>query len=189
MFIESHKAALSSFDADIEPYMVDGVVADSEGALSVMLPLARNTIAIKFAENDHSVAEMVARAFTLFENFCTSDQAYAFYNEMMENPKLYDRVMQFVTLMLIADEPLGTLTISKAVDKKHAKLLSDVRLVGGIFGFYDKETKVYTDDITCITHLNGTTKELTLPPEKVLMLMSYYINGQRVLTMMPWWWV
>jgi len=56
MFIESHKAALSSFDADIEPYMVDGVVADSEGALSVMLPLARNTIAIKFAENDHSGA-------------------------------------------------------------------------------------------------------------------------------------
>ena len=70
------------------------------------LCLARNTIAIKFAENDHSVAEMVARAFTLFENFCTSDQAYAFYNEMMENPKLYDRVMQFVTLMLIADKPL-----------------------------------------------------------------------------------
>jgi hypothetical protein len=105
---------------------------------------------------------------------------------MMENPKLYDRVMQFVTLMLIADKPLGTLAISKAVDKKHAKLLSDVRLIGGIFGFYDKETKVYTDDITCITHLNGTTKELTLPPEKVLMLMSYYINGQRVLTMMPW---
>lgn len=48
MFVEEHKAALLSFDVDIEPYMVDGVVADSEGALSVMLPLARNTIAIKF---------------------------------------------------------------------------------------------------------------------------------------------
>ena len=48
---------------------------------------------------------------------------------MMENPKLYDRVMQFVTLMLIADKPLGTLAISKAVDKKR-KLLSDVRLIG-----------------------------------------------------------
>ena len=56
--------------------------------IDVFIPLARNTIAIKFAEDDHSVAEMVARAFTLFENFCTSDQAYAFYNEMMENPKL-----------------------------------------------------------------------------------------------------
>lgn len=33
MFIEEHKAALLSFDVDIEPYMVDGVVADSEGTL------------------------------------------------------------------------------------------------------------------------------------------------------------
>lgn len=105
---------------------------------------------------------------------------------MMENPKLYDRVMQFVTLMLIADKPLGTLAISKAVNKKHGKLLSDVRLVGEIFGFYDKENKVYTDDINRTAHLNGTTKELTLPPEKILMLMCHYINGQRVMAMMPW---
>ena len=100
MFIEEHKAALLSFDVDIEPYMVDGVVASSEGALSVMLPLARNTIAIKFAEDDPAVAKMVARAFTLFERFCTSEQAYAFYHEMIDSPKLYERVMQFVTLML-----------------------------------------------------------------------------------------
>ena len=81
MFVEEHKAALLSFDVDIEPYMVDGVVADSEGALSVMLPLARNTIAIKFAEDDPAVAKMVARAFTLFERFCSRDQAYDFYND------------------------------------------------------------------------------------------------------------
>lgn len=186
MFIEEHKAALSSFEADIEPYMVDGVVADSEGALSVMLPLARNTIAIKFAEDDPDVAKMVAHAFTMFERFCTSDQAYDFYNDMMDSPKLHDRVMQFVTMMLMVDEPLGTLAISKGVGKKHGKLLSDVRLVGDIFGFYDKETKVYADGITRTAHLNGTTKEITLPPEIILLLMSYYINGQRVLTMMPW---
>ena len=47
---------LLSFDVDIEPYMVDGVVVDSEGALSVMLLLARNTITIKFAEDDPAVA-------------------------------------------------------------------------------------------------------------------------------------
>lgn len=47
---------------------VDGVVADSEGALSVMLPLARNTIAIKFAEDDPDIAKMVAHAFIMFEN-------------------------------------------------------------------------------------------------------------------------
>jgi hypothetical protein len=105
---------------------------------------------------------------------------------MVASPKVYDRVMQFVTMMLIADEPLGTLALSKGVNKKHGKLLSDVRLVGEIFGFYDKEAKAYTDDITRTAHLNGTTKELTLPPEKILMLMCHYINGQRVLTMMPW---
>ena len=186
MFIESHKAALSSFKTDIDLYMVDGVVADSEGALSLMLPLARNAIAIKFAEDDPAVAKMVARAFTLFERFCTSEQAYAFYNDMVASPKVYDRVMQFVTLMLMVDEPLGTLALSKGVNKKHGKLLSDVRLVGEFFGFYDKETKIYTDDITRTAHLNGTTKELTLPPAKVLMLMCYYINGQRVMSMMPW---
>ena len=186
MFIEKHKAALSSFEVDIEPYMVDGVVVDSEGALSVMLPLARNTVAIKFAEDDPDVAKMVAHAFTMFERFCTSDQAYDFYNDMIASPKIYDRVMQFVTMMLIADEPLGTLAISKAVNKKHGKLLSDVRLVGEIFGFYSKETKVYAVDITRTAHLNGTTKELTLPLEIILLLMCYYINGQRVLTMMPW---
>lgn len=186
MFIESHKAALSSFKTDITPYMVDGVVEDDEGALSLMLPLARNAIAIKFAEDDPIVAKMVAHAFIMFEGLCTSEQAYAFYSDMVASPKVYDRVMQFVTLMLIADEPLGTLAISKAVSKKHGKLLSDVRLVGEIFGFYDKEAKVYTDDITRTAHLNGTTKELTLPPEKILMLMCHYINGQRVLTMMPW---
>ena len=150
---------LLSFDVDIEPYMVDGVVVDSEGALSVMLLLARNTITIKFAEDDPAVAKMVARAFTLFERFCTSDEAYAFYHKMIDSPKLHDRVMQFVTLMLIADEPLGTLAISKAVNKKHGKLLSDVRLVGEIFGFYDTERKVYADGITRTAHLNGTTKE------------------------------
>lgn len=186
MFIEEHKAALLSFDVDIERYMVDGVVADNEGALSVMLPLARNTIAIKFAEEDPAVAKMVAHAFALFERLCTSDEAYAFYHEMIGSSKLYERVMQFETLMLMVDEPLGTLAISKAVNKKHGKLLSDVRLVGEIFGFYDKEAKVYTDDINRTAHLNGTTKELTLPPEKILMLMCHYINGQRVMTMMPW---
>lgn len=186
MFIESHKAALSSFKTDIDLYMVDGVVADSEGALSLMLPLARNAIAIKFAEDDDGVARMVARAFTLFERFCTSEQAYTFYRDMVASPKVYDRVMQFVTLMLMVDEPLGTLALSKGVNKKHGKLLSDVRLVGEFFGFYDKETKTYTDDITRTAHLNGTTKELTLPPEKILMLMCHYINGQRVMAMMPW---
>ena len=177
---------LLSFDVDIEPYMVDGVVVDSEGALSVMLLLARNTITIKFAEDDPAVAKMVARAFTLFERFCTSEQAYAFYHEMIGSPKLYDRVMQFVTLMLMVDEPLGTLAISKAVNKKHGKLLSDVRLVGEIFGFYDTERKVYADGITRTAHLNGTTKELTLPPEIILLLMCHYINGQRAVAMMPW---
>lgn len=186
MFIEEHKAALLSFDVDIEPYVVDGVVADSEGALSVMLPLARNTIAIKFAEDDPAVAKMVARAFTLFERFCTSDEAYAFYHEMIDSPKLHDRVMQFVTLMLMVDEPLGTLAISKGISKKHGKVLSDIRLVGEIFGFYDKETKIYADGITQTAHLNGTTKELILPPEIILLLMCYYINGQRILAMMPW---
>jgi hypothetical protein len=186
MFIESHKTALLSFKTDIELYMVDGVVADDKGVLSLMLPLARNAIAIKFAEDDDDIARMVARAFTLFERFCTSEQAYTFYSDMVASPKVYDRVMQFVTLMLMVDEPLGTLAISKAVNKKHGKLLSDIRLVGEIFGFYDKETKIYTDDITRTAHLNGTTKELTLPPEKILMLMCYYINGQRVMSMMPW---
>jgi len=186
MFIDNHKTALSNFKANMEPYMADGVVVDSEGALSVMLPLARNTIAIKFAEDDPIIAKMVAYALTMFERFCTSDQAYAFYNDMIDSPKLHDRVMQFVTMMLMVDEPLGTLTISKAVGKKHGKLLSDVRSVGEIFGFYDKETKVYTDGITRTEHLNGTTKELTLPPKIILLLMCHYINGQRVVTMMPW---
>lgn len=81
MFIKEHKAALLSFEADLAPYMVDGVVADSEGALSVMLPLARHTIAIKFAEDDHDVATMIAYAFTMFERFCSRDQAYDFYND------------------------------------------------------------------------------------------------------------
>ena len=150
-----------------------------------MLPLARNAITIKFAEDD-DIARMVAHAFTMFERFCTSDQAYDFYHKMIGSPKLYERVMQFVTLMLMVDEPLGTLALSQGVNKKHGKLLSDVRLVGEFFGFYDKETKIYTDDITRTAHLNGTTKELTLPPEKILMLMCHYINGQRVVTMMPW---
>ena len=166
MFIESHKAALSSFKTDIDLYMVDGVVADSEGALSLMLPLARNAIAIKFAEDDDGVARMVARAFTLFERFCTSEQAYAFYRDMVASPKVYDRVMQFVTLMLMVDEPLGTLALSKGVNKKHGKLLSDVRLVGEFFGFYDKENKTYTDDITRTTNLNRKKKKLTMPHEK-----------------------
>ena len=186
MFIESHEAALSSFETDIELYMVDGVVADDEGVLSLMLPLARNGIAIKFAEEDPIVAKMVAHAFIMFEGLCTSEQAYAFYSDMIASPKVYDRVMQFVTMMLMVDEPLGTLALSKGVNKKHGKLLSDVRVVGEFFGFYDKETKTYTDDITRTAHANGTTKELILPPEKIMMLMCYYINGQRVLTMMPW---
>lgn len=186
MFIETHKAALLSFETDIKPYMDDGVIVDGEGALSVMLPLARNTVAIKYAEDDPEVAKMAARALTLFERFCTNDEAYAFYNDMMASPKLYDRVMQFVTMMLIADEPLGSLAISKAVNKKHGKMLSDIRLIGDYFGFYDKEAKSYSDDIVRTNHLNGTTKELILPPEKILMLMSYYINGQRVVSMMPW---
>ncbi|CAM4222471.1 hypothetical protein PSAR109036_14580 [Psychrobacter arenosus] len=186
MFIENHKAALLNAEASVEQYMDNGVVVDSEGYLSVMLPMTRNTIALKFAENDPAVAEMVAHAFTMFEKLCTSDQAYAFYHKMIESPKLYDRVMQFIAMMLMTNEPLGTLALSKGVDKKHGKLLSDIRLVGEIFGFYDKETKVYKDGITRTEHLNGTTKELILPPEIVLLLMCYYINGQRVMTMMPW---
>jgi len=119
MFIESHKAALLSFKTDIDLYMVDGVVADSEGALSLMLSLARNAIAIKFAEDDPIVAKMVAHAFIMFEGLCTSEQAYAFYSDMVASPKVYDRVMQFVTLMLMVDEPLGTMVISKAVSMSH----------------------------------------------------------------------
>ena len=76
--------------------------------------------------------------------------------------------------------------MSKAVNKKHGKLLSDVRLVGEVFGFYDKESSVYTDSITCTENPNGMTKELTLPPKIILLLMCHYINGQRVLTIMPW---
>lgn len=186
MFIEKHKAALLSFNVNIEPYMVDGVVKDSEGALSVMLSLARNTIAIKFAEDDPDIAKMVAHAFTMFEKLCASDEAYAFYHEMIDSTNLHDRVMQFVTLMLMVDEPLVTFAISKAVNKKHGKLLSDIRLVGEIFGFYNKETKTYTDNITRTAHLNGTTKELIMPPEKIMILMCHYINGQRVIAMMPW---
>lgn len=186
MFIENNKAALLNAQADVEQYMEDGVVVDSDGYLSVMLPITRNSIAIKFAEDDPGIAKMVAHAFTMFEKLCTSDEAYAFYHEMIDSPKLYDRVMQFITMMLMINEPLGTLSISKGVGKKHGKLLSDVRLVGEIFGFYDKETKVYADGITRTEHLNGTTKELTLPPEIILLLMCYYINGQRVLAMMPW---
>lgn len=186
MFIKNHKAALSNALANAEQYMAGGVVVDDEGYLSLMLPLARNGIAIKFAENDPIVADMVAHALGLFERLCTEAAAYAFYNQLMESPKLHDRVMQFVSMMLLVDEPLGTLTISKAVDKKHGKLLSDVRLVGDHFGFYDKETKTYTDGITRTEHLDGMTKELMLPPEIVWLLMCYYINGQRVRTLMPW---
>lgn len=181
MFIENNKAALLDALANVEQYMNDGVVVDSDGYLSVMLPIARNTIAIKFSENDPSIAKMVAHGFTLFERLCTGAAAYAFYNQLMESIKLYDRVMQFVAMMLLADEPMGTLTISKAVDKKHGKLLSDVRLIGDYFGFYDKEAKTYADGITRTAHLNGMTKELILPPEIISLLMCYYINGQRVL--------
>lgn len=186
MFIENHKAALLNIQDDVGPYMNSGVVVDSDGYLSVMLPIARNTIAIKFAENDSVIAEMVAHALTMFEKLCTGAEAYAFYNEMMESVKLHDRVMQFVAMMILIDEPQGTLAISKAVDKKHGKLLSDIRIVGDYFGFYDKKSKAYADGITRTEHLNGTTKELTLPPEIILLLMCYYINGQRVVAMMPW---
>ena len=81
--------------------MAIDVVVDGDGCLSVMLPLAINTIAIKFSEDDPDVAKMVAWAFTMFERFCTSDQGYAFYNDMMASRKLYDRVKQFVTMMLM----------------------------------------------------------------------------------------
>ena len=110
-----------------------------------MLPLARNAIAIKFAEDDPIVAKMVAHAFIMFEGLCTSEQAYTFYRDVVASPKAYDRVMQFVTMMLMVDEPLGTIALSKGVNKKHGKLLSDVRLVGEIFGFYDKdERRIFT---------------------------------------------
>ena len=99
MFIKEHKAALLSFDVDIEPYMVDGVVADNEGALSVMLPLTRHMIAIKFAEDDPDVETMVAHAFTMLERFCSVDQAYAFYNDTIASPKRYDRIIQFFTIL------------------------------------------------------------------------------------------
>ncbi len=95
------------------------MVEDDEGALSLMLPLARNAITIKFAEDD-DIARMVAHAFTMFERFCTSEEAYTFYSDMVASPKVYDRVMKFVTLMLMVDEPLGTLAISKAVKKNTA---------------------------------------------------------------------
>ena len=180
MFIKNHNAALSDVEASIEPYMANGVVVDSEGYLSVMLPLSRNTLAIKFAGNDPVIAEMAARALSLFENMCSSEAAHAFYGQLMQAPELYDRVMQFVTIMLKTDEALGTLTLSKEANKRHGKLLSDIRLVGEMFGFYDKKTKTYTGGITRAEHPNGMTKELMLPPEIVAALMCYYINGQRV---------
>lgn len=186
MFIEDNKAALLSVQNNIEQYMDNGILVDSDGYLSVMLPITRNAIAIKFAEDDPVIAKMVAHAFIMFEELCTSDEAYAFYHEMMDSEKLHDRVMKFVTMILMVDEPLGTLALSKGVGKKHGKLLSDIRLVGNIFGFYNKETKIYADGIRRTDHLNGTTKELTLPPEIILLLMCYYINGQRVMAIMPW---
>ncbi len=166
--------------------MRDGAVVDSDGYLSVMLPITRNSIAIRFAEKDPVVAKMVAHALALFEKLCTKDDAYAFYQLIMESDKLHDRVMQFVTLMISNYEPMGTLTISKAVDKKHGKLLSDVRLIGDSFGFYDKEAKTFSGGVTRTSHPNGMTKELMLPPEIISLLMCYYINGQRVLAMMQW---
>lgn len=78
------------------------------------------------------------------------------------------------------------LDLSKIIDKKYGKRFSDIRLVGKVFGFYNKETKTYIEDITRTAHLNKTTKELILLPEKILMLMCHYINGQRVMCMMPW---
>lgn len=186
MFIKNHKAALSSCQTDLKQYMRDGVVVDNDGYLSVMLPITRNAIAIKFAEKDPVVAKMVAHALALFEKLCTNDDAYGFYQLIMESDKLHDRVMQFVTMMIANHEPMGTLTISKAVDKKHGKLLSDVRLIGDSFGFYDKEAKTFSHGITRTSHPNGMTKELMLPPEIISLLMCHYIDGQRVLAMMPW---
>ena len=48
MFIENHKAALLNIQDDVGRYMNSGVVVDSYGYLSVMLPIAINTIDIKF---------------------------------------------------------------------------------------------------------------------------------------------
>ena len=66
------------------------------------------------------------------------------------------------------------------------KLLRDVRIIGDYFGFYNKDTKAYSDDIIRTNRPNGTTKELILPPEIIGLLMCYYINGQRVMTSIPW---
>lgn len=186
MFIENHKKALQDAEENVASFMKDGVVEDAEGYLSVMLPLLRGTVAIKFAENDSVVAEMVAHALTLFERLCTQEQAYKFYKEMMDSTVLFNRVMQFVTMMIMADKPLSTLDICKAVDKSHGKLLRDVRIIGDYFGFYNKDTKAYSDGIIRTNRPNGTTKELILPPEIIGLLMCYYINGQRVMTSIPW---
>lgn len=186
MFIENHKKALQDAEANVASFMKDGVVEDAEGYLSVMLPLLKATVAIKFAENDSVVAEMVAHALTLFERLCTQEQAYQFYEEMMDSTALFNSVMQFVTMMIMADKPLSTLDICKAVDKSHGKLLRDIRRIGDYFGFYNKETKTFTGDIIRTNRPNGTTKELTLPPEIIGLLMCYYINGQRIMASMTW---
>ena len=182
--IERHNAALKKALVDVEPYIANGVVVDSESYLEVMLPLARNAIAIKISERDPAIAEEVALILGLFERFCTSAAAHNFYHLLMTSPDRLDRVMNFVTLALLtlnSDSTLGTLAISNAVDKRHAKLLQDIRLLGEKVGFYDKKTKTYSDGITRTAHLNGSTKELMLPPEIIVLLMGYYINGQRIL--------
>ena len=181
MFIENHKKAVQDAEVNIAPYIKNVVVEDAEGYLSVMLPLLRDTIAIKCAESDSTVAEMVAHALKLFERLCTQDQAYHFYEKMMSSITLFERVMQFVTLMIMVDKPLSSLVVCKAVDKSHGKLLRDIRLIGDYFGFYNKDTKTYSEDIIRTNHPNGTTKELILPPEIIGLLMCYYINGQRVM--------
>lgn len=58
MFIEDNKAALLDAQANAEQYMDRGVVVDSHEYLSVMLPIARNTIAIKFADSDPFIAKI-----------------------------------------------------------------------------------------------------------------------------------
>lgn len=186
MFIENHKKALQDAEANVASFMKDGVVEDAEGYLSVMLPLLRDTIAIKYAENDPTVAEMAAHSLKLFERLCTQDQAYQFYEEMMSSATLFDRVMQFVTLMIMVDKALSSLIVCKAVDKSHGKLLRDLRLIGDYFGFYNKDTKTYSEEIIRTNRPNGTTKELILPPEIIGLLMCYYINGQRVMASIAW---
>lgn len=190
MFIKNYEAALAVAEANVRQYMVNDVIEDDEGFLLEFLPLIRSTLAIKFAERDPSLAEMAASALGMVEHYCTSAEAYNFYVKLMGSPDLFSRVMEFVDMAVLTpyiDGALGTLDLSEGVGKRHAKLLQDVREIGAKFGFYDADNKAYSGGITRTEHLNGMTKELMLPPELVMLLMGYYIHGQRVRALISDW--